>query len=71
MISEMKDPLIDPNSIGHTVKCAGEPVSGARRKFIGGAMAALLASPGQVVADTEGFPNVRCGGSTAHNSLPI
>jgi len=57
MISERKDPLIDLGSIGRNVRSAVEPVNGARRRFVGGAMAALLASSRQVVADTEGLPN--------------
>ena len=57
MISAKKHLLIDPVSIGSNLKHAIEPVSGARRRFIGGAMAALLASPRQAAADIEGLPN--------------
>jgi hypothetical protein len=57
MISERKDSLIDPGSIGRKLKCAVEPVNSARRTFIGGAVAALLASPRRARADDEGVPN--------------
>src|SRR6476646_813531 len=56
MISERKESMISHASIGRRLDCVQEPVNCARRAFIGGAMAALLAIPGQVMADDEGVP---------------
>jgi len=45
--------LINGNNLG----CGQEPANKSRRTFIGGAVAAMLASPGRVKADNEGTPN--------------
>jgi hypothetical protein len=57
MISERKGSLAGQALIGRKLNCVKAPVNSARRTFIGGAIAALLASPRRVVADYEGLPN--------------
>lgn len=49
--------MIGQALIGRKLNCVQKPVKSARRTFIGGAMAALLASPRRMMADDEGVPN--------------